>query len=486
MHMLLPHQRLFTPGAITLALLVGACGGSDGGGTPDVLTAQAVDGYIVGAQVYCDDVKSGGTTAAGRFSCLVGTDLFRIAGGADVGFDETKTEGGTPFVGELKGPGTLAFVTPLSTIAVEMATAEDGSFDASLFDRSVASLAAALGQSDLDLDADPAATTQLRQLNAQINQVLAAFAATDEDYVSVGRVFARMVSEAAASGASLSLTDGVGELIGGINTRLMALAPDLVKNNADLGQTISRVQASNLEIAGSDRPDQVPGTGTAVPFAPVLTIERDETLVTLQGAESSSVSLASFEDDDIDGAGGAYSTVISDYTDYVSIGDDAFDVDRRLDGKPVSLGFRLDATGDDRRDIAVTTSEARLSTDPVDDGMILTLPAGSALSIRSTDAAGTMTDSVIRLGGEHVFSSRNGGIEISFWRIDERLEDEGFGDIVATGGDYRLTAVIGGVKIGESENRVVTPATQRRVETDGEVVTGSGFEGYVTFRRFPG
>jgi|GEM_PF-1111039 len=480
-------------GGIAAAILLSACGGSSSSDSSPALEAQAIDGYLVGSSVFCDVVENGGTAAAGRFSCPAGTKLFRIVGGADVGLDETATSGGIPFIGELKAPSNLAWVTPLSTIAVELSSSEDGTYDPARFDAAVDSLAAALGQSGIDLSADASETTQLLQLNGQISQMLSAFVDTDADYAETGRIFASLVADSTADGTVFSLTDGVGELVTRLNTRLADNGSNLAKNNAELGAVIDRVQSANIAIASAARPDPVTvGGATTPPLVPVVTIDREESFVTISSGDdnaSEQVTLEDFEDDQrsaaTGGQGARYTTVLTDGIDYLSIGRSAFDVERALTRETVSLGFELVATDDnDPRSIAVTTSEARLTTTPRTDDMTMTLPEGSDLNVRSVDMAGTMTETTIRLATDHEFSSANEGIEISFWRIDERLEDEGFGDIVARDGNYRMTAVIGGVRIGESDNDVVTAATQRTVSTGDQVVTGSGFAGYVTFLQY--
>ena len=480
------RRAAFPLGAVATAVLLAGCGGSSSSGSSEpALRAQAVDGYLVGSSVYCDDVGNGGTGLAGRFTCPAGTDVFRIVGGSDVGFEEeAEAADGTLFVGELKAPSSLDWVTPLSTIAFEIAS-EDGDFDRSLFDGAVDTLAAALGQSNLDLNADATTTQQLRVLNAQLNELISAFADTGEDYATVGRNFGALIRESARGQGSVGFDlEEVATVATALNARLAANAPGLRKDNESLGEAISRVQEVNRAVGGGGaRP---PAAASA---PPVVRIDRDEAVVEFSaGGAVTPITLESFESDAlvVDAAGeGAYATVVDAYSDYLAIGRSAFDVRRALNDRKVSLGFELDAVeDDDRRVIAVTTSEARLTARPASEEMTLTLPAGSELNVRSVSAVGTTTDTAILLNDDYVFSSANGGIELSFWRIDERLREEGFGDIVATSGNYRLTAVIGGVRVGEVDDGVPVPASQYTVDTDGEVVTGTGFQGYVTLDRF--
>ena len=87
--------------------------------TPTTVSrSQAIDGYIVGADVYCDEQRNGQTLAAGWLTCASDTDLITVEGGRDVGFNAAATTGGAAFYGQLQGPGGAPYITPLTTICL--------------------------------------------------------------------------------------------------------------------------------------------------------------------------------------------------------------------------------------------------------------------------------------------------------------------------------------------------------------------------------
>jgi len=107
--------------------------------------AQAIDGYVVNAEVSCDDVVQTETTGlGGSFSCPAGTELYTIRGGIDVGFDELEDQDGEVFLGEMKGTSELDYVTPMTTVLVSLATDSSGEYNPARFDTAVETLSAAL------------------------------------------------------------------------------------------------------------------------------------------------------------------------------------------------------------------------------------------------------------------------------------------------------------------------------------------------------
>jgi len=489
--------------ATPVALVLAGCGGDSGGTEASApLAARAVDGFIVGGSVACDGLPNGGTTAGGRFVCPADTLLASVRGGADVGFDENATSGGIPFVGELVAPAVLGWVTPLSTLAVAMATDERG-YDRAGFAAAVDALASTFGQSDLDLSADPTRGVQLVRLNAQVHQVLAAFSATESEYIEASTVLAGLVVESAGAGRAYNLGSGVGEILEAVNSRLTVSGSALSKGDAALREVIAQVQDVNTAIDGAARPDLVFGAAVAAPVAgQALTIERDEVLFGYRslsergGAGSGAVSIEEFESDEIAGTayaelGALYSYEITSIEHHATLLEgsgelflesDAFSIERDLVEQTVSIGFSLDATDDeDERAIAVTTSDARVSARRGEsDSLAIALPAGAELRVRSVSDEATVTTATIVLKEEHEFTAEAGSVNLSFWRIDRELERRGFGDLTERAGNYRMTVAIGGVRINERDHGEVTRAAVRSVDAGSEVVSGSGFEGYVT------
>ena len=490
-----PTHPITTLGAVAAAVLLAACDGSssDSGADPR-LEAQAIDGYLFDSQVLCDDVETGRTGLAGRFDCPIDTRFFAVSGGFDVGFDESASTG-EPFIGRLAAPASLSYVTPLSTLAVDMSRDENGNFDESLFERSVGQIAAVLGQSDLDLDVDPTDAIQLARINAQINALVAEFGDTGETYVQASRTFAAIIRSAADAGAQYDLVVDVSNLVDLVNAGLVTIDPDLGKSDAERAAIVDRVQTLNARIATATSANAVTAVVAAArPPEPVLTIDRNVAAVrygTTDDAGLESITLAGFESDEQSGESiatsdrgsfDAYQTILTGDTDRLEIGQEAFDVRSSLSGATVQLGFELDATSaNDPRYFSVTTAEATLATNATTDAMTLSIASGSTLTVRAIDENGTVTNSTVTLGGDYEFSSANEGINVSFWDIDEQLDDEGFESVADEAGNFRLTAVIGGVRIGEVDMGELVRASLYTVTTDTTAVSGVGFRGYVTF-----
>lgn len=483
--------------AVAVAVLLGACDGSSSspssGAAEPGLSAQAVDGYLFESQVLCDDEPNGMTGLAGRFTCPLETELFAVSGGMDVGFD-VEARAGELFVGRLKGPATLVYVTPLSTLAVDMSTGSDGRFDAAAFEASVLNIAAVLGQSGLDLGADPATTMQLVKLNAQINTLVAEFGGSAENYALATATLGEVIAQAAAESKQYDLVDSVVAIAALLDAGLQTKGlPG--KTDAELAALVEKVQVANRQIGNASDPDDVTAVVVATrPPAPVLTIDRDTALVrysTTADTALESITLADFESDVqsgptqmmLDGSEfDAYDTILTGDTDRLEIGADAFDVVSSLSGTTITLGFELDATeASDSRYFSVVTSDAVLTTNAQTDAMTLSIDAGSTLTVRSVDEIGTVKTTTVTLDESYTFASENEGVNVSFWDIDEQLDEEGFGNVTDEAGNFRLTAVIGDLRIGESEQGTVSPARTYTVAAGNASVSGAGFRGYVTF-----
>jgi len=180
------------------------------------IESQAIDGYIVGGTVFCDDVISGVTQTAGRLTCPVGTRVIKVRGGVDVGFNQSATTGDTLFVGELSAPGSLPYVTPLSSIAVEMSSNDNG-FDETQWLENVSKLSRTLEVPTLDLTVNAATNLELVRLNAQINQVVTTFSQNHDDYTLVMKALANTLSQNADEGAFSDLDDGVVDTMLAVN-----------------------------------------------------------------------------------------------------------------------------------------------------------------------------------------------------------------------------------------------------------------------------
>ena len=465
--------------AVAVAVSLAACdGSSSSSGSSAALESQAIDGYIVGATVMCDGDGSGATGAMGVLTCPDGTVLVKVRGGQDVGFDEDPSND-KPFVGQLLAPADLGYVTPLSTVAVEMSGGEDG-FDASSFGGSVMSLGETLGMSGLDLGVNPAENLELAGANAKINQIITGFGATADDYAAAVAAMAAHVENVAAMGGQIDTTSGVAEIMAAINASLPA---ELRLGQADLDALVSDVAEINGRIDAARSPTDIGGEVAKSPVAtPAMSIKRDATLMKYSadaGAAPVMIDLDGFESNTLDGD--QYATVISG-SGQLSIDQNGFAIDRTLDDKRVDLGFSLEATGaGDNRTLSVATTEARVDATEGDVGsLVVTMPAGSEVFVGSTSKSGTTSRAKITLENEHSFALDNGDVDVSFWRISDELEANGLNDITSERGNYEMTIVVGGVRIDETDGGERMTPTNRSVTAGNLSVSGAGFSGFVT------
>ena len=471
----------FALASLTLALA--ACGGSSSSSdpaTPEPLTAQAVDGYIVGGSVTCDGVAGGGTAAAGRLNCPAGTELVRVRGGTDVGFDATATTGDVAFTGELAAPATLSWVTPLSTVAVAMASDANG-FDPARMPAAVEALSIALGQSGLDLDADAASTMQIVRLNAQLHQLIDAFADSPDEYVATTEAFAELVGERAASGLAFNLGDDARDTMVAVNERLERDGSSIALDAESLEERIAAVTATNQEIDGAQAPGPVAGAAEEAPRRASITIDREEPVVYFEDRYYfQQLSLEEFESDRR--YDGVYATTVSTDVNFIQLSGRAFEMHEDLDRVPVSMGFELVATrDDDRRTMSATVEGIRLSAEEGDSGRLVTeVPDDSAVSISMTDRDGTVTRTTVRIENGKLFDAIGGELYLRWRQLRRALEKRGLEDIVEGGGNYRLTFAIGGLAFDTVNDGVRERAGRHTIDAGDSVVTGSGLRGYVS------
>ncbi len=225
------------PLSVLALLVLGACSSS----SDRTLDSQAIDGYIVKGAVFCDEESSGITAIEGRLSCPKNTVLVTVSGGWDVGFDSTAETSNVVFVGELRAPASLGYVTPLSTVAVQMASTTEGGYQADLWDQKVRALGMALGDDALDLTKDPSDIVNSQSLirfNAQIHQIISTFARSEMEYASAIAAFATVVSKNAQEGTTVGLQDNLAETLAAINealptdSYLMILTPTQIASSA--------------------------------------------------------------------------------------------------------------------------------------------------------------------------------------------------------------------------------------------------------------
>ncbi len=471
--------------AVTVSQVLVGCNSDNNTTSEPFITARAIDGYLVGASVFCDGVAAGGTGAAGLLICPPGTGLIHVENGSDVGFDETATSGGIPFVGQLSAPGSVSQLTPLSTLAVAMASDEQG-FHADRFDAAVTNLASALGQSSLDLDADASTLMQVVRLNAQLHQILTANSSAVDEYVLATQTLAGVFQSIVDTDNSYDLAQGVEDVMVALNDRLVAgNAPTAVTSEA-LDRRIEQVKNTNIVINDATSPDPVTVAASSNPqnFG-ALSVKRDETAIRLFNEWNgySEVTLDSFEDDTQ--VNGRYQTVLTDSLEGLAIGNHAFKVARDLDSVRASVGIELHSTiTGDRRLLSFTTSDVLLSATEGDSATIeVQLPEGSLIHGRGVNEDGVETLVTIRTTKIKIFRSANGAMTTDFNEIDEALEKEGLGDLLTRSGNYQLTVVLAGIQINELQDGEYFWPDVLSVDAGDGTVTGMGFRGYLTIDR---
>lgn len=499
--MRLPNCRGFSLVAapLTALVLLQACDSSSSSNedtsAPSLLTARAVDGYLVGANVYCDEIAVGGTSAGGLLSCPEDTTLVRVAGGSDVGFDLDATSGGEAFAGELVSPMHTGWVTPLSTIAVALSS-EDGVFQPERFESGTDVLARSLGQSDLDLSAPADSLVQLIRMNAQIHQILSVFAVDADDYRVAVQALATVLQDRESAGLVASLGDDAGDLIREMNQELERESSDLALDEISLEQQVLGVTAINQTIEGqSDRDEIAETANTSLLAAASLTLNRDRVNVRVGfGLQSCSVfagdcpsfslatrdvSLEDFESSET--TNGYYRTLLSAFFSTLTFDQRILTVNRDLDDVRISLGVEVVSTDPgDLRTLAFVTDQARLSAQQNDVGTLeWTIPSDAVIHARTrtTDGANTQVSMVLDGGA-------SGGIDgqstLDIESIRRGMTDRGLSDVLRGEGNYEVTVSIGGVRINAREGSEVVETDTFVIEAGDLRVAGPGLRGYVS------
>jgi hypothetical protein len=199
-------EGLRHPAALPAILVLPLTGCGGGGGGANVNNAGAggiaLDGYIVGANVYREgsDPSSGvQTIAGGVFEGLTGSGDIVVAGGVDAST-------GLAFTGQLKAPSGYGVVSPLTTM-IEALTADGLSAAAA-----EAAVGDALGLGDVDLSTlDPIATgnTAVFKAGVQVSSMLAtASGGSASGYGSFASSLAKALKAKSDAGESFDVSDG--------------------------------------------------------------------------------------------------------------------------------------------------------------------------------------------------------------------------------------------------------------------------------------
>lgn len=474
-----------------LALLVlGACSSSN---SSKGLDSQAIDGYIVGANVLCDGkvAAQAQTLARGQLTCPAKTVLVTVSGGADVGFDDDDTND-IPFTGELSAPAGLGYVTPLSTVAVQMSSNAEGVYDATMWAAKVSELGNALGESALDLTADPSdiKNPALIRLNAQIHQVLSAFAPSQADYKEAIKAFATVMA-ATPPGSSVDLADDVSIILTKINAALPS-GSKLIKSEVELTASATTVALTNQTIAQAVKENQLGLVAAAAVDASVarsgVTINRSAQSVFLQSNNfgnvvDTSTSINEFEDNTL--TNNSYQTQVDKNLVQVGYNNDVLQFDKDMNDVQVTMGFELKSTdAANARGLSFYSDDILLSATKGDsDSLVITVPEGAALHATGTDSLGTETTAEVLVGAQNTFSNAGGQFSVNYSSIVDELERLDFENIFAeTAGNYEMTLIIGGIQLKEvSSGGEAVPATRYAISVGDQQRSGAGFKGYISY-----
>lgn len=474
--------------AAALASLLAACGSSSVSNAP--LESQAVDGYIVDADVFCDGILSGSTKAAGRFSCPAGTQVSKISGGFDVGIDDVATTGEFPFTGVLKAPASEPFVTPMTTLSVALAQtgqSSDTALDLSAYQSAVSSVAQTLGISQEALSGNPVTNLEAAKSNAKIHQVISAFAPNVAAYEAATLAFVDVIKDTASVGGEFNLTSDVRTTLASVNEKLQASSPDLVLATVDFEQIALNVAAGNELIDAAESPNRVATESqrVSVGLAPV-TIDRSDATVRLFNEDKQLM-----EQLTIDGfespiqSDGFYTARLYSGLTKVDYDNDVFQFNQNINDARLTVAFEVkSANGGDNRSMSFVSSDVVVSavksrSDSLSISMLSDL---STFEVLGTDSNGVVTAAVIETNGE-TFNSDGDTLTIDLEKINRQLADLGFEDILKTSGDYVVTLVVSGMRINERDGNSVTEAKQFTVNTGKGEITGNGFRGYVSVIR---
>lgn len=486
------------------ALFLAACdsSSSSSSSTAPALNAQAVDGYLVGASVYCDDAPSGGTGARGALSCPAGTELARVRGGSDVGFDADASSGGTPFAGELIAPADLGWVTPMTTLAIAMASG-DGGYDARRLATATATLAAALNLDSLDLAAPADSDVETIRRNAQVHQLISAFAADADAYGTSARALAGVLQQRGQNGMAGNLSDDADALMRAVNAALGQDHAPLVLDADVLEQRILSVMDVNRAIDSSQAPADIDEVAKdAAVVGAELTFNHDRASVRIESEGpcltpnrdpsrpcnpfdrdyfANTATIDDFLDDEL--IAGYHRVKLGGSLNEIDIDRRVLSVNRTMRNAAVTLGVEIVSTdAGDRRSLAFVTDEARLSGLQNDAASLtLVVPDNASYHARSVTTTGVETELTLTLANGGNFDGVGGDdFELDIASIREGLVDRGLDDVLRGEGNYRVTVVIGGVRINERDDNRVQAAQVYRVDAGSMGVAGAGLQGYVS------
>ena len=455
--------------------------------SPSILRSQAVDGYIVGGDVYCDDQINGQTIAAGWLTCAAGTTLISVEGGSDVGFDATATTGGIAFHGKLQGPGDAPYITPLTTVAVELSS-RNGFFDRNLYDGSVSNLGLRLGIPDLDLTRNPATDLTLARANAQLNALAVQFATNVGDYETAMEA----ITEIIRLNQFVDLTDSVTN-ISAINEVLLITAPHLALSPEVQTDITAEVDAIISGIATAESIEQIDAVIEVTEQPAAFSISRTEPLISYEGFtgrnyrgfEFTYYTLHEFQQSTV--RDGSYLTRfdVEGHQRKLFFHSDAFIVNRSLQNAEINVAVDVQSTQDDRR-LSVTLRGVQLSMISNDSRSVdMQVPEGTVMHATYVEENGVVTNVSNIAESDLIASLGNGYTSVDLSAVEDALQNHGYANFLKEFGDYRVTVVLDGINFDLvdydlSGNAIRTTPSLYTVNTAADQITGLGIQGYLS------
>lgn len=441
-------------------------------------TYQAIDGYIVNGMVFCDGLRYGTTLAGGRFTCPKDSALIRVRGGSDVGFNDSTVAGGTPFIGELTGPASSQYITPLSTLAVKMSS-DAGKFNSLAYAQAESTLTQALGIEEYSLSLNPVNHFPLLKANAQVHQLISQFATTADEYTIVATELAEVIGQ----GTPLDLINDTNTIVSAINQQLTTSTPELAITASEEVALSNALSAKNEAIEASGTLAELESVVTdANSDAPnAFLINKDSPLVaydTNSGALSL-YSLTELQDANLY-FGHHRARFDADWHERVYISADALTIKQSLSGTTVDVALEFKSLSD-KRQLSATLSGVTLSMHKSVTNVInIELPSGSVINARAVDAQGIETSVTVVATNNHISNNADGGFSFDLSDVNRKIRNASGHSVLYEQGDYQMTVVISGIRFSVADDTGEYHAPLYSISSGMETVTGYGLRGFVS------
>jgi len=485
-------KSLFLTATLALGCTILSACSSDSSTDPEpqdpepTITGQAIDGYIVGGTVFCDGVENGFTGAAGRYSCPNGTKVVRVQGGVDVGFDQAATTSTVSFNGVLVGSGSYKYITPVTTLAIELSGGEEN-YDASRLNSSIEAIKKVLNIEVLDPNQNPAENIAMARLNAQLHLIVGTLSSTRDEYKKVMGSLADLIESKAESSETINVNGSdetkFSETMQDLNNILIVKHSEITVN-IDIEIVIVFVldgvkDLENIETTGGIKPKPALSD-----YA--LTFSTTQGLVNLTSQDDVTFSydVTDYENDNRNGQG-KYVAVLNRGIKRISLDKSLIDVKKTLTDESVDVAFSIqgDPKIGDPRELNVIARDIKVSMVKGDSSSIkVKIPDGTIWRVEGTSVDGTITQVDVEKDGDRIFSSNNDGINLDFDYVSDELHKKGHPDLTREIGNFRITYIISGLALGRTTDTEKKSAGVYIVDigNDDDHLAGQGLRGFVT------